>query len=190
METIELDCATVVPLSVLSALLVYEDAETGLRGQRALAGIQGGGQFEAAVQVKLWRSDLLNAIWLREQAAVDAARSDILMLSFHECRALPNAVGKWLSAWLELKSGRPCALCVLLDDCAPRGLPAAALSAYVQTIANAAGADLFWGFCGDMQVESGVLENKAWPGIPSDSPVQTRAAAHPAGPYSRWGINE
>lgn len=186
-ETIELNCAPVDSLSVLNALLVYEDTETGLRGQRALASVQSGGQFESAFEVKLWRADLLNAIWLREQAAIDAARSDIIMLSFHESRVWPTAVREWLSAWQELKSWRPSALCVLLDV-APE--PTGVITAYVQALAEAAGADLFWGFCSGNLANPGAIEPRVLRESASGLPLKARSVAHPAGRYSRWGLNE
>jgi len=127
-------------------MLLYEDAETGLRAKLSLAVVQKDRSLETGFRTKLWRRDLLRAEWLREQAAKEAAAADVIIVSMHGEQDLPGEVMDWLTRWLEHKTDRPCALGVLLDG-SPSQRQASPITTYLQGVAAAAGADLLWGFC-------------------------------------------
>ena len=132
---------------VVNVMLLYEDAETGLRAKLSLAVVQKRGLLETGFRTKLWRRDLLRAEWLREQAAKEAAAADVIIVSMHgEEQDLPGEVTDWLTRWMGHKTDRPCALGVLLDGSAAKR-PASPITRYLQGVAQAAGADLLWGFC-------------------------------------------
>jgi hypothetical protein len=133
-------------LPVLDVFLLYEDSATGLRAKRSLDLLPGQYKLEPAINTRLWRCDLLAANLLREQAAREAANADVIILSLHGRNELPIHVRQWLSLWLNYKEARPYALGLLLDpDAACQGA-ANAVSVYVRTAAEAAGAEFFRGF--------------------------------------------
>lgn len=130
----------------VNVMLLYEDAETGLRAKLSLAVVQEHGFLKTGFRTKLWRRDLLRAEWLREQAAKEAAAADVIIVSMHGEQDLPGEVTDWLTRWLEHKTDRPCALGVLLDGSAAR-CHTNPITRYLEGVAAEAGADLLWGFC-------------------------------------------
>ena len=130
----------------LGVLILYEDISTGLRAKRSLDLLPKPLPAPAPLSTKLWRIDLLSDPLLGEQAALEAAGADLIILSVHGRGELPAAVRAWLNSWLDRKPNRPCALGVLLDsDEASRG-GGNPVIAYAQQVAAAAGANLFYGF--------------------------------------------
>jgi hypothetical protein len=99
------------------------------------------------LNTRLWRLDLLGQPLLAEQAAIEAAAADVIILSLHGRKELRAEARDWLSRWLDHKEDRPYALAALLDsDPAPPGSDNPVV-AYLKRVAKAAHADLFCGFC-------------------------------------------
>src|ERR1035441_3122721 len=67
----------------LAVLLLYEDLSTALRAKHSLdlLPLQLGG--DAALGTRLWRLDLLGKSMLAEQAAIEGAAADVIILSLH-----------------------------------------------------------------------------------------------------------
>jgi hypothetical protein len=171
----------------LKVLLLYEDAETGLRAKRSVAALHGQGDVDASVETRLWRLDLLSTAWLREQAAAEAVDADVIIVSLHGDDELPEAMREWLSLWLERKANRPYALGVLLDAGPVREDHAPQVAGYLETVATVGGADLLWGFC---ETPSANLPEMDRAGAPSHMVREPNADLYHAGRYSHWGINE
>lgn len=174
----------------LKVLLIYEDAETGLRAQRSLALVQEKGGQEESLRVRLWRRDLLRTEWLREQATLEAVAADVIIVSLHGGGEVPEEIRGWLSSWLGRKTDRPCALGVLLD------LPSAAhqfsnaTAAYLQAVAVDAGVDLLWGFYDAQRPEFDLGKARRRAGLKE---FPTAAIPHESNKRvgnSHWGINE
>ena len=109
-------------------------------------------------------------------------------MSMHGEQDLPSEVTDWLARWLEHKTDRPCALGVLLDG-SPSQRQASPITLYLQGVAEAAGADLLWGFC-----ESTGTGQDARKETTLDQSNQGLSNDH-AGPrsedrFAHWGINE
>jgi hypothetical protein len=173
----------------LNVMILYEDAETGHRAERSLAAVQAGGLLGTGLRTRLWRRDLLQAAWLRERAASEAASADVIIISVHGQDGLPEEVRAWLGDWVERKAERPCALGLLLDRPVGAHERANPIAAYVQTVAAAAGADVLWGSCGTGHWgRAGSLAGT------SERPAAGRwdgtAERYPMGRQSHWGINE
>lgn len=66
---------------VLDVLLLYEDLGTALRAKHSLDLLPVPFITEAGLSTKLWRLDLLSQPLLREQAALEAAAADLIILS-------------------------------------------------------------------------------------------------------------
>ncbi len=130
----------------LRVVLLYEDAETGLRARASLAAVEHRAAPEFGFQTKLWRRDLLRAAWLREQAALDAAGAEVIIVSLHGQDGVPPEVSDWLSRWQELKAERPYALGLLVDDAVAARDGTHPVAAHFRAVAATAGADLVWRF--------------------------------------------
>jgi hypothetical protein len=131
----------------LEVLLLYEDLGTALRAKQALDRLPG--QFGAATALgtRLWRLDLLGEPLLAEQAAIEAAAADVIVLSLHGRATLRAEVCHWLSRWLDHKEDRAYALAALLDPEPALPVSDNPVVAYLKRIAEAAKADLVCGFC-------------------------------------------
>ena len=131
----------------LAVLLLYEDLGTALRAKHSLdlLPLQLGG--DAALGTRLWRLDLLGKSMLAEQAAIEGAAADVIILSLHGRTALRPAARDWLNRWLDHKEDRPYALAALLDPEPAHPGGDDPVVDYLKRFAEAAGADLFCGFC-------------------------------------------
>jgi len=172
----------------VNVLLLYEDAETGLRAKLSLAVVQKRGLLETGFRTKLWRRDLLRAEWLCEQAAKEAAAADVIIVSMHGEADLPGEVTDWLARWLEHKTDRPCALGVLLDGSAAQR-PASPITRYLQGVAEAAGADLLWGFCETNDARGNARKETAF-GELNEGLSRGRTDSRGEDRFAHWGINE
>jgi len=132
---------------VVDVLLLYEDLATALRAKHALDLLSDHLGTEAGWSMRLWRLDLLGEPLLAEQAAIEAAAANVIVLSLHGRTELRVEACECLSCWLDHKEDRPYALAALLDlEPAPLGRDNPVVT-YLRRIAKAAHADLFCGFC-------------------------------------------
>ena len=135
-------------LAGLDGLILYEDVGTGLRAKQALDLVPGrfGPDAQWGWRLKLWKLELLDEPGACEQAAMEGATADVILLSVHGQTGVPHPVRDWLERWLHCKQDRPYALGVLLDaEGAAQGSENPVV-AYCMKIAAGAGADLFCGF--------------------------------------------
>ncbi len=177
------------PLTALDVLIAYEDLATALRAKRALDLLPEKFRGDTELSTRLWRVDLLTDAFLRERAAIEAAAADVIILSLHGGKGLPESVSGWLGRWLRHKEDRPYAIGLLLDLelAGADGGNAAIVS--VEQMAEAGHADLFYGFC---EVPGTELEAA----LREISERAERSSAVLEGilrrevPPPRWGINE
>ncbi len=173
----------------VEVLILYEDYGTGLRARRSLDHLPERLPTGARLSTRLWRIQLLADSLLHEQAAVEAAAADVLILSVHGRNALPPTVQVWLNRWLRLRQQRAYALGVLLDpEEAGRG-SANPVAAYMQQVAAIAGVDLLYGFSEPLESEldSAVEEiNKR----AHQSSTVLEDILGQTEPHQWWGINE
>ena len=140
-----MDKAPVKP--VLDVLLLYEDLGTALRAKHSLDRLPGHLTAEAGLGTRVWRLDVLSEPLLAEQAAVEGAAADVIILSLHGRNELRAEARAWLSRWLHHKENRPYALAALLDPEPAHPARDNPVMAYLRRFAQAAHADLFCGFC-------------------------------------------
>jgi len=173
----------------VEVLILYEDYGTGLRARRSLDRLPEHLPSGARLSTKLWRIELLADSLLHEQAAVEAAAADVVILSVHGRSALPPTVQTWLNRWLRPRQRRAYALGVLLDpEEASRG-SANPVAAYMQQVAAIAGVDLLYGFSEPLESEldSAVEEiNKR----AHQSSTVLEDILGQTEPHQWWGINE
>jgi hypothetical protein len=133
--------------AVLNALLLYEDFGTALRARHSLDLLPTSFITEAGWRTNLWRLDLLGEPLLAEQAAIEAAAADVIILSVRGRNEPQAEVRNWLNRWLDHKEDRPYALAVLLDPEPTQRGSDNPVVVYLKRVAEAAHADLFCGFC-------------------------------------------
>ncbi len=131
----------------LEVVLLYEDLNTALRAKRSLDRLPGQLGRETRLNTRLWRLDLLSQPLLAEQAALEAAAADVIILSLHNRGPLQAEMCGWLDRWLDHKADRPCALAALLDAEPAQAGSRNPVVSYLEQVAETAGAELFWGSC-------------------------------------------
>jgi hypothetical protein len=132
---------------VVDVLLLYEDLGTALRAKHSLDLLPAPFITEAGFRTNLWRLDLLGEPLLAEQAAIEAAGADVIILSLHGRNELRAEARDWLSRWLDHKEDRPYALAAFLDPEPAQPAGDNPVVAYLMRVAEAAHADLFCSFC-------------------------------------------
>ena len=130
----------------LEVLLLYEDLGTALRAKQSLDLLPGQLGAATALGTRLWRLDLLGEPLLAEQAAIEAAAADVIVLSLHGRTTLRAEVCHWLRRWPDHKEDRAYALAALLDPEPAQPGSDNPVVAYLKRVAQAANADLFFGF--------------------------------------------
>jgi hypothetical protein len=127
---------------ILEVVIVYEDLGTALRAKRSLEFLPRQVRAEGGMKTKLWKLDMLKVTFLREQAALEAAAADLIILSVHGASELPGEAQDWLRRWVDHQPGPSCAVGLLLDpEVAGQGSHNP-VTACVQRFAEAAGAEL------------------------------------------------
>ena len=94
--------------------VIYEDREAGLRAKRTLDRLEPFLPAGADLHSRFWRFDLLNEPTLRDEVGNETMKADMVVLSTHGLRGLPEAVNTWLAGWIAQKIDQPAALVVLL----------------------------------------------------------------------------
>jgi hypothetical protein len=176
-------------LPFLNVVILYEDFGTGLRARRSLDLLPNRLAANAPLSTKLWRIELLADPLLGEQAALEAAAADVIILSVHGRRGLPDEVRKWLSGWLAHKEPRPYALGVLLDSAEASKGSENPVVASMQRVAADAGADLFYGFAETSRRELDAAMEEINQRAHSSSTLLEDMLKR-TGPNVRWSISE
>ena len=131
---------------ILEVLILYEDFATGLRAKCSLDLLLSQCRMETCFRTKIWKVDLLSEPLLREQAAIEAAGSDVILLSVHGRGNVPAAMLDWVSRLLHYKEDRPYAIGLMLDPDVATPAAHNAVRAHLQQVAAAAGVDFFCDF--------------------------------------------
>jgi hypothetical protein len=86
-----------------NVVIVYEDVLAGKRAKETsdVLARNLGDEFRFGNQ--MWRFDMLGIPRMHEQAVADAARADILMVSFGAAKKLPVSLKFWMERWLDEK---------------------------------------------------------------------------------------
>ncbi|HWI56317.1 MAG TPA: hypothetical protein VNZ22_03770 [Bacillota bacterium] len=123
--------------------IFYEDWETGVRAKQVLDQLEQQFEPETEFVLGLWRFDLLEEPIWHEQAVKAASEADIILVSLHGHRALPEAIFRWLHQWLVQKLKEPTALVISLDSSAKELAATNQFLSALGELAKPAGVDLF-----------------------------------------------
>jgi hypothetical protein len=122
-------------IPVFSVVLVFEDFNTGKRAKRAYDFLVGNLTQEWRVISQMWKFEVLSIPELREMAASDAARANLIIVSCRGDRELPVEVKDWIEMWQSDK-GEPVALVALFDRPPEQAEHAQATQAYLEHVAK------------------------------------------------------
>ena len=108
----------------ISVVIAYDTAEMGRRAMRALrSAIDGAQEARPAVDLRLWRLDLLADGELRELANAELRKADMLLFAIEGAHPLPSAMDSWLREFTRKEEGiRGLALLVGDDEPESDGL--------------------------------------------------------------------
>jgi len=100
-------------------MLVYEDMGTGFRAFQCfqyLDQMLDRGRINTDLHWTLWKLGLFNTPEFYNQAVLAAVRAEVIVMSLHGDRSLESAIESWLTAWVNQRGDKECALGVLFDD--------------------------------------------------------------------------
>jgi hypothetical protein len=172
----------------LRALVLYEDFPAGQRAKCLLDRLSPLCCFEIELTMKLWRFELLNLPLELEQAAIEAAEADIILLSVSRKTKMLAEDQEWLIRWLDHKRDQPYLVCLLSN--APADEPGADVSwaAALESFIRKAGADFIRGTfpapSPALEARLGDLRNRAHCMTGVLEGILNRDAGH--WPYSPW----
>ncbi|HVM47477.1 MAG TPA: hypothetical protein VMU04_05585 [Candidatus Acidoferrum sp.] len=99
----------------VTAVAAFEDASTESRVNDFCRSLirQLGGKCEITQQ--MWLFNELRMAQLRNIAAGEASRANLVIVSAHHAQSFPGEVEQWLASWVGQKGSRPTALLALFD---------------------------------------------------------------------------
>ena len=169
-------------------VIAFEDRATGQRALKLYARLVGRLSAEFRFSQSLVRFDGLQVQSVREAAVGDAAPADMVILSLHGDRPLPDQVASWLESCetRERERGQATALIVLLD---PTRTPddSTRWCEYLRGMAARVGMDLFIHTDGSAEVPDELPWLDKSPGMPA---LWAEGSGGFKSTPRRWGINE
>lgn len=172
---------------VLEVVVIYDDLDAAGRAKHSLEELPLGRAPAPLFSTRLWKVELLENRFLREQAAKEAAMADIILLAVSAIRTLPACVGEWMRRWSQCRPARPCAFCFLVGPKSSDAAGEPEARAALENLARKAGARVFRDVCR--------APARAVTKTPPDAPPTFSAAAldqmvRNLAPPKRWGLNE
>jgi len=123
-----------------TAVMAYEDASTAERAKKAWNYLVSTLRGHSEPGLRLWKFDVLRIREMRDVAARDAARADMILIATRGTLDLPAEVKVWIDGWLAHKGEAQddqSTLAVLFDAPPDKvGVPALAQFAYLQRAAR------------------------------------------------------
>lgn len=167
----------------LEVVVIYDDLEAAGRARQSLENLQWARRAAPIVSTRLWKLELLENSFLREQAAKEAAIADLILLAVSAVHTLPACVRKWLRRWAEYRSAHPCTFCLLGGPKTSRQAGEPQARAALENLVRRAGAEFFVGVCR----APGAAALKTPPSV---SPAVLEPLARKSKPPTRWGVSE
>src|SRR6185437_1781183 len=90
--------------SALNVVIAYEDLETGKRAMKTYDYMVEQLGDQCLFTNQMWKFDVLPVPKLKEIAAKDAASAEIIIVSAHEGKQLPDEVKSWVELWLSYET--------------------------------------------------------------------------------------
>ena len=132
-------------LRPLRIFALHEDRAAWQRAADLLERLSRQSTFGAGLACKSFRLDLFYMNSLREQAAIEAAESDVIILSANRKTRMSAVDRQWMIRWLGLKEDRPYLFCLVLGPQWDGGGEKNPLMTELDDFTSVAGVDYFCG---------------------------------------------
>lgn len=100
----------------MKALIIYEDLTGATRAAAALKRAAWRANVSADWDIKPWRTDALKFPSVADQALIEAADADLIILAGPQAHSLPTWLEEWLRCWVIRRNIQDAALAVLHDE--------------------------------------------------------------------------
>jgi len=180
------------PPAPADVMLVYEDTGTGFRAFRCfqyLDEMLDSRRINTDLHWTLWKLGLFSAREFYDQAVLAAVRAEVIVMSLHGDRGLGSAVESWLTAWVNQRGGKECALGVLFDDDKREMDSVRDTLLRLQQATKQGAVELFSGFMPSRVVEEDARAKQSPPSITPLS-FAPHNVLEDIDPYCHWGLNE
>lgn len=127
----------------LSVMVVCEDLAAWRRAKNFFDQLSMRLGTATRVDRNFWRVNLLRTPLLQEQAAVEASRADLIVLSLDSRTGMSEDVKKWMGRWLDHKENRAYCLGVLQDYDLEDANQSRPVTEYMERMAVTAGTAFF-----------------------------------------------
>jgi hypothetical protein len=136
----------------LNVVMTYEDFVTGIDAVRTLSRLaQRTGHLDEFGTQNVWNFQTLADPTLRNIAAAEAAKADMVVIAAHGPGRLPIAVMHWIELWLGQRGTSRAALVALLDGVNGDTREPLPIETYLKQRARRAGLDFFVQEVGERQ---------------------------------------
>lgn len=136
-----------------------------------------------------WRFDHLCESLLREQAADEAAKANMIILSLRDAPDLPQGPRAWIDSWLPRRGVQKAALVALVAGQGPREESKAPLLPSIENVAREAQMDFFLHWVEPDAPKSSTRTAGNASSAPKSAPKPPESISS-SQPTPRWGINE
>ncbi|HWW00503.1 MAG TPA: hypothetical protein VNZ64_12460 [Candidatus Acidoferrum sp.] len=102
----------------MKALIIYDDLTGATRATAALKRSAWRASVRADWDIKPWRTDALKFPSVADQALIEAADADLIVLAGPQAHSLPTWLEEWLNRWVIRRNIEDAALAVLDEESA------------------------------------------------------------------------
>ncbi len=163
----------------LDVFVLYEDCGTALRARLSLDALPASIRETPGFHVHLWNMKLLQQPFLREVAAVQAASAQVVLVSVHGRKDLPQPATEWLQSWRNHRGVDSNVLGLLMDADPPGRVQDRPVSASLARVAREAGSDFIYGCFHDTGNAQSI--SLSLPQVFADPPSSWRPSGFPPG---------
>jgi hypothetical protein len=121
----------------LAVLATFEDSVSGMRVKEFCQGLSRKLGQRCQIVEHVWVFSTFRLRELQEIAAEEASEADLIIISVHQAKDLPDEVKGWIDLWLRRKSPLRAVLVALLD--APYEGASGSTEAYLKEVARRGG---------------------------------------------------
>ncbi len=173
-------------------MLVYEDMGIRFRAFRCFQHLDrmlDGRRINTDFYWTFWKLALFNTPEFFDQAVLAAVRAEVIVMSLHGDRNPGSAIESWLTAWVNQRGDKDCALGVLFDDDKREMDSVRDTLLRLQQATRQSAVELFSGFMSLRVVEED-SRMKQNPRSMTPLSVVSDDALEESDSYRHWGINE
>lgn len=129
-------------IPTFTVVIVYEDLASGKQAMNTYSRLLQEFGEDYVFDSHMWKFEEWRTPFVKEMAAAESARADMIIVAAHAGTPLPEAVVSWTALWLDNRQDQDGALVLLLDN-AGENAGANPLGRFFEKSAQRAGMDFF-----------------------------------------------